>query len=174
MDLNVYLTHTHTHTASLSPSRCCCWTSRSTWPPRRPRSPCCDPAAPGRSRCHGEEAASRPRRRTTARGSEASGRLRRHNDRRYDGSTYSWCVCTRLIGQSSPLVHHQPVTEHGSRSRSRLQEPVASNGLTWQPASSQRVPRQVSVHAVGRQVGHVTQHPAAHFQVGRVGSARVT
>lgn len=48
------------------------------------------------------------------------------------------------------------------------------DGLTWQPPSSQRVTWQVSVHAVGRQVGHVTQHPAAHFQVSRVGSARIT
>lgn len=29
----------------------------------------------------------------------------------------------------------------------------------------------MSVHAIGRQVGHVTQHSAAHFQVSRIGSA---
>lgn len=73
-------THTqtlrHSHILSFSQNHCCCWRNRSTWLPRRPHSPCCDPVAPGRSRCRGEEEATPLRHRRTARGSEESRRLR--------------------------------------------------------------------------------------------------
>lgn len=72
-------------TQFFSQSHCCCWTSQSTWPPHRPRSPCCGPAAPGQSRYHGEVAASPQRRQRTARGSEVSGRLRRDTEQAQTG-----------------------------------------------------------------------------------------